>query len=207
MKTVLILAIVAIVVIISSCAPQSTVRTARDVDPSSSVEGLGGLGIESRDIINMTREMVVDILSHPVFANATTTPSIIIDDRRFLNESNQVINIDMLLDRLRIELMRESRGKLDFIARKHMDLAQEEQRLEMEGYTERKDSSDSIFLAGAKYRMVGKITSLSTASNVSGVRSNYYVFSFEIIDLDSTRVVWGNFYEIKRYGADDTLYY
>ena len=205
MKNTIIICI-AIIGMISGCSVPSTVMSVQEINPSESIENVGGLGIESKDIVKMTREMVQDILSYSLFSNKNDPPSIIIDDKRFLNESNQIINISILIDRLRIELMRSSQGRLEFVSRKNMDLAQEEKMLEMQGYTERENSSDTIYLAGAKYRMIGKITSLSTASNSTGIKSNYYQFFFEIIDLDTAKSVWGNIYEIKKVGADDTLY-
>jgi len=193
-------------VLILGCTQTSNYIPVQEVNPEQDIELIRGLGIESKDVVKMSKKMVRDILQYPIFIHAEITPSIIIDDKRFLNESNQIINTSMLLDRLRIELMRASLGKLKFVSRENMDLAMNEKKLEMQGYTEREDSSDGLAVSGAKYRMVGKITSLSTASNNSGIKSNYYQFTFEIIDLDNSDSVWGNIYEIKKYGADDVLY-
>ena len=191
---------------LSSCVAPSTAISVREVDPSQSIEGVSGLGIESKDIVLMTSKMVSDILRDPRFFNAEKTPRIIIDNRRFINESNQIINLNLLLDRLRIELMRESIGRLEFVSRENMDVVMEEKQLEMKGYTEN-ENNDTIFMAGADYRMIGKITSLATSSNKTAVRSNYIQFSFELLDLVNGLSVWGNLYEVKKYGADDTIYH
>ena len=192
--------------LLSSCVAPSTAISVTEVDPSQSIEGVSGLGIESKDIVLMTSKMVNDILGDLRFLNTEKIPRIIIDDRRFINESNQIINLNLLLDRLRIELMRSSRGRLDFVSRENMDLVMEEKKLEMSGYTEN-ENNDTIYTAGADYRMIGKITSLATSSNKTGVRSNYIQFSFELLDLVNGLSVWGNIYDVKKFGADDTIYH
>jgi len=178
----------------SSCTPPSTAVSVREVNPSHSIEGVSGLGIESKDIILMSKKMVYDILADPNFSKKTRPPTIIIDDKRFLNESSQIININLLLDRLRIELMRESRGRLEFLSRKNMDLVMEEHQI------------DGVPIKSADYRMIGRISSIRTASNKTGIQSNFLQFSFEILDLSEGYLVWGNIYDVKKYGADDTVY-
>jgi penicillin-binding protein activator len=185
--------LLALVICISSCTPPSTAVGVREIDPGESVSGVSGLGIESKDIVVMSEKMVVDLLRDSVLSK-DRTPSIIIDDTRFRNESSQIININMLTDRLRIELMRAVKGKIKFVSRQNEDLALKENEITGVKY----DPAD--------YRLIGRITSLSTASNQTGVRSNYLMFSFEILDLSNSNSVWGNFYEVKKIGADDTVY-
>ncbi|MDP8209163.1 MAG: hypothetical protein P9M05_00010 [Candidatus Stygibacter australis] len=205
-KYIILFVFSVIIVILGGCAAPSGAVDVREVDPSVSIKGVSGLGIESKDIVTMTSKMVTDILSDPKFVSSGKVPKIIIDDRRFMNESNQMINLNMLLDRLRIELMRASNGRLEFVSRENMDIVLEEKKLEMQGYTE-SDDDYSIYTAAADYRMIGKITSLSTTSNKTGIRSNYLQFSFEMLDLDQGLSIWGNIYEVKKYGADDTIYH
>ena len=59
------------------------------VDPGVSQPGISGIGIESQDLRDITDTMVRDILASPLTEEWTTPPRVIIDDTRFLNESNQ----------------------------------------------------------------------------------------------------------------------
>lgn len=195
-----------IIINFSGCVPPSESLAPVYVDPTRSVSGVSGLGFESQDIRAMTDIMIRDILSDPRFSDAPKPPRIIVDDTRFINESIQIFNINLLLDRLRIELMRSSRGRLEFVSRENIDLVREERMLEQFGETDTGNIPSAGKIAGADYRLIGKITSQTSASNRSGVRSNYFQFSFEILDLDRGLTVWGNLYELKKVGADDTIY-
>lgn len=176
-------------------------------DPGQTVQGVSGLGFESQDIRAMTDQMVRDLLAMPQFGNAARSPRVIIDDTRFVNESNQIVNLNLLLDRLRIELMRAAGGRILFVSRQNVDLVQEEKALKAAGAVDAGGTNPRDAMAGADFRLIGKITSQSTASNSSGVRSNYYQFSFEMLDLNTSYSVWGNLYDLKKYGADDTIYH
>lgn len=167
--------------------------SAKRVDPSKQ-EDTSGLGIGSSDLIKMSRKMAADILADPQFQNRRKPPVIIIDDTRFLNESTQVLDINMLLDRIRINLIRAARGKLRFKSRKNLDLALKEKIIA------------GVKITEADYWMIGRISSFSSVSNKSGIRSNFLQFSFELLDLATSNAVWGNIYEIKKIGADDAVY-
>lgn len=195
MKTKKVCAIIFLVlmVVLSSCSPAgSSGARVRKVDPGANSD-FSGLGIGSQEMVEMTDKMVTDILKNRLFSSPPSPPSIIIDDTRLINESSQIFNINMLTDKLRIQLMRASNGNLIFVSRQNQDLAIDEH-------------IGGIKKKAADYRLIGRITSLDSASNSSGVRSSYLVFSFEIIDLSSTHSVWGNLYEVKKAGADDSVY-
>lgn len=177
------------------------------VNSSLAVEGVSGIGFESQDIKEMSDKMVRDILSQPRFANATVIPRIIIDDSRFVNESNQIVNLNLLLDRLRIELMRAAEGRIQFVSRQNVDLVEREKMLKMSSRVDSGSTGPRRAIAGADYQLVGKITSQTSSSNRTGVRSNYYQFSFEMLDLNNALSVWGNLYEVKKAGADDRIYH
>jgi TolB-like protein len=58
--------------------------------------------------------------------------------------------------------------------------------------------------SGADYFLKGNIKELS--KSYKGKESNYMYFSFELIDTESTNVVWANDYEVKKVGARGVLY-
>ncbi len=184
-----------LILFLASCTNQASNSgfSAKRVDPSQE-EDTSGLGISSSDLIKMSKKMAVDIMVDSQFQNKKNPPVIIIDDTRFLNESTQVLDINMLLDRIRINLIRAARGKLQFKSRKNLDLALKEKIIA------------GVKITEADYWMIGRISSFSSVSNKSGVRSNFLQFSFELLDLETSNTVWGNIYEIKKIGADDAVY-
>jgi penicillin-binding protein activator len=176
------------------------------VDPTVATAGISGIGFESQDIREMCDKMVRDLLAQPRFAHAMPAPRVIIDDSRFKNESNQMVNLNLLLDRVRIELMRASQGKIDFVSRQNVDLVEKEKQLKASGRVDEGAAESSRAIAGADYQLVGKITSQTTMSNKSGIRANYYQFALEMLDLNNGLSVWGNLYDLKKAGADDRIY-
>ena len=204
-----LLAAIAALLAVAGCATgggSTGYVAARYVDPSVAQAGVSGIGFESQDDREMCDKMVRDLLAQPRFARATPVPRIIIDDSRFKNESNQMVNLNLLLDRLRIELMRASQGKILFVSRQNVDLVEKEKELKAAGRVDESAAELTRAIAGADYQLIGKITSQSSLSNKSGVRSNYYQFSFEMLDLNNGISVWGNLYDLKKAGADDSIY-
>ena len=176
------------------------------VDASTSVRGVSGIGFESQDLKAMSDQMVRDILSQPQFGNSSTPPRVIIDNERFMNESSQVMNMNLVLDRLRIELMRAAQGRILFVSRQNVDLVEQEKTLKSRGRVDAGSSTTSRAIAGADYRLIGKLTS-QTSQARGGMRANFYQFSFEMLDLNNSLSVWGNLYDVKKAGADDRIYH
>lgn len=177
------------------------------VDPNVAVRRVSGLGFESQDLKAMSDQMVRDILATSQFGNAASAPRVIIDDARFTNESNQIMNLNLVLDRLRIELMRAAGGRILFVSRQNVDLVEKEKTLKSRGRVDAGSSTTSRAIAGADFQLIGKLTSQTSQSNRSGMRSNYYQFAFEMLDLNNGLSVWGNLYDVKKAGADDRIYH
>ena len=102
--------------VLSGCASkienvQGKPSVYEDVSTTGSV---GGVGIESQDVVAMTDQMMRDMLANPMLTGRSTPPRIIIDNEYIKNESTSVINTNMLTDRLRIELNRAANGRMIF---------------------------------------------------------------------------------------------
>ena len=176
------------------------------VDPTATLKGISGIGVESQDFSAMSDKMVRDLLATPAFGNASVPPRVIIDDTRFKNESSQTLNLALLVDRLRIELLRASNGKMLFVSRQNVDLVEKEKQLKTAGKVDAGSSDTKRAIAGADYMLVGKIASQTTINPASGMRANYFQITFEMLDLNNSLSVWGNLYEVKKAGADDKIY-
>lgn len=194
------------VALTASCAPMSTYSPARTIDARTEIAGVSGIGIESQDLISMTDRMVRDLLSSPHFLQHTRAPRIIIDDRRLKNESAQPMNMAMLSDRLRIDLMRSAAGRFIFVSRENADLVESERDLKRDGTVDAGVADTSRRLLGADYILVGRLASQSSASQRTGMRSNFFQITFELLDLSTSQSVWGNMYEVKKAGSDDPIY-
>lgn len=167
---------------------------------------VSGIGIESQDIISMTDRMVRDLLATPVIISKQKAPRIIIDDSDFRNDGSQPINKKLILNRLRVDLNRSANGKIRFIGREYADTVQKERSLKREGVTDIGTAGLTRAQAGADYKLVGSIATLDSFSGNSGLQQRYTQVTFEMLDLESSEIVWSNNYEFKRAGADDAVY-
>lgn len=178
----------------------------RTVDHTATVAGVSGIGIESQDLVQVSDRMVRDLMATPAFMNTTRPPRVIIDDTRFRNESNQMLNLALVVDRLRIELMRAAQGRLLFVSRQNVDLVERERTLKATGRVDGADATKRS-IAGADYMLIGRIASQTSTSSGTGARANYFQITFEMVDLNSSLSIWGNLYDLKKAGADDRIYH
>lgn len=194
-------------VLLSACATDQTKQNApvtyKDV---SSVSAVSGVGVESQDIVTVSDIMVRDLLADPQIMKMTRAPRIIIDSEYFKNESTQRINKNLIVDRLRINLQRASRGKLMFVSRESAGMVNMERELKREGVTDSGTSGLTKAQAGADYRLTGRISSLDARSTSTGTIERYTQLSFELIDLENGISLWANQYEMKKGGQDDAVY-
>jgi len=94
-----------------------------------------------------------------------------------------------------------------FVSRENVDLVKKEKDLKAKGSVDEGINDNRQMIAGADYRLIGRITSRSSQEAESNVKSNYVQFSFEVLDLANGLSVWGNLYDIKKIGANDTIYH
>lgn len=190
--------------ILAGCsAPASKPVTYQDVNATGLV---AGVGVESQDITSVTDVMVRDILATPEIVKRDKAARVIIDEAYFQNESSQRINKNLLVDRLRVNLQRASKGKLLFVSRESAAMVEQERDMKRQGKTDAGTVGLSNALAGADYRLAGRINSLDARSAANGSVERYTQITFELIDLESSLSVWSNFYEFKKAGQDDAIY-
>lgn len=193
--------------LLTACAtaPQAPSRPVTYQDVSS--PGIvSGVGVESQDIVSVSDAMVRDLLADPQVMKMPRAPRIIMDAEHFKNESTQRLNKNLVVDRLRINLQRASRGKLAFVSRESAGMVNAERELKRQGVTDSGTAGLTRAQAGADYRLVGRISSLDSRSASTGAVERYTQLSFELIDLESGVSLWANQYEMKKGGADDAIY-
>ena len=191
-KTCLVILLVSL---FFSCAPQPNALAVREISGSESTS-FSGLGIESHNIEQITLKMVSNLLESDFYKQSKKLPVIILEGEYFLTSLSQIINTNLLADKMRVSLLRKTKGKIRFVTRANLKI------LIKEAETSGKD----IDLIEADYRIVARISSISKVSNKTGVKSNYFQFAIELLDLSSGLLVWANIYDFKKIGADDSIY-
>jgi len=165
-----------------------------------------GTGIESRDIISMTDAMVRDMLANYAISGRRVAPVVILDSKHFENDSSHPINKNLITDRLRIHLTRAANGRIRFIARERIGMVEQERALKRDGIVGNATLGRTRQVSGSDYRLAGRIMSLDGRNGRTGLNSSYYLISFEMVDLETSEIVWGNSYEFKKIGGDDVSY-
>ncbi len=189
---------------VSTESPYYKGMSAQSLDPT--VRGpVSGIGIEAQDIISMADEMMRDMLTSPVLSARTKPPRVIIDDAYFRNEGSQPINKKLIVNKLRVNLARAAQGRMLFVGREFADAVEKERTLKREGVTDVGTTGLTKAQSGADYRLTGTIATLDSSSR-NGLEQRYTQITFEMIDLESSELIWSNTYEISRAAADDVLY-
>jgi len=175
------------------------------VDPASKGK-VTGAGIESKDIISMTDQMVRDMLANPRLAACKEPPRIIIDSEYFINEGTVRINKNLITDRLRVELNRASQGRMIFIGRHYMPMIDKERTLKREGVVSLGTKEMTQATLGADYRLGGRMTTLDEINVETGMIERYVQITFELVDLETGEIVWNGIYSFAKAAQDDVIY-
>ena len=164
-----------------------------------------GTGIESQDIESMVDQMVRDMLANQLLGSAGTPPRVIVDAAYFENASSQRLDKNILIDQLATRLQIAARGRMLFVNREFADMVEKERELKRDGQTDTGTVGLTEAVAGADYRLNGRITSLD-ARTASGVQERYMNVVFRMTDLENGLTVWANQYSFKKAGQDDVIY-
>ena len=191
--------------ILSGCASQG-VRNPSGV-PVTEMKAdergfVAGTGVESQDLVAVTDRMARSILGIPVIAQATEAPVVAIDP--VVNETRFAINKDIFLTRIRTQLNSRAAGKVSFLARENMRTLERERQLKQDGLVTASSDPNQVEFLGADYFLTGKLQGISTRTS-QGV-SDYILYSFQLIDARTSRIVWEDMAEIKKQGLEDAAY-
>lgn len=163
---------------------------------------VAGTGVESQDLVAVTDQMARSIVGIPLIAQAVNPPIVVIEP--VINETRFPINKDIFLTRIRTQLNSKAAGKVSFLAREHMRALERERQLKQTGQvTASADPNVTEFL-GADYFLTGKFQGMSTRTS-QGV-SDYILYSFQLIDARTSRIIWEDVAEIKKQGLEDAAY-
>ena len=181
-------------------------HAAVDLDPNS--RGIvTGTGLESRDISAMADRLVRDLLQRPDFVQAPKPPRVICDSSRLINKSSQRLDTDMISDQLRAQLMRAAAGRIRFISRENIQDVQDERELKRNGQVDVATKGMARAMAGSDYKLTGRITSLDSRNNNTGMTQRSMQVVFELIDLETSESVYiSEPYVILRAQGDDVVY-
>jgi penicillin-binding protein activator len=163
---------------------------------------VGGTGVESTDIVAVTDKMAREILSIPEIANAQTRPYVITDP--VINNTRFAFNKEIFLDRIRAQLNEKARNKMIFLARERVAILEKERQLKQTGQVTTSSDPNVQEFRGADYLLTGKLSGQSTRTS-QGI-SDYILYTFQLISMRTSEIVYEGSYEIKKQGLEDAAY-
>jgi hypothetical protein len=176
----------------------------RDVQDASPA---GGIGLESRDLISLTDDMMRDLLSSGILTNREIAPRVIIDAEYLSNQSSARFNKNILTDTLRTSLIRSALGKIAFVTREYAGMVEQERALKRDGVVDTGTIRMTEATAGADFRLVGRITSLDAVNTSTNVQDRTYFFTFELVDLELNVAAYAfGPYQFSKFGQEDVIY-
>jgi|ERR1043166_4448607 PBP1b-binding outer membrane lipoprotein LpoB len=163
---------------------------------------VAGTGVESQDLVAVTDKMARNILNVRQIANAQGTPRVILDP--VVNETRFPINKDIFLSRIRAQLNEKSQGKVIFLARERMAALEKERQLKQSGQVTSSTDPNVVAFKGADFVLTGKLQGLTTKTAAG--TSDYVLYSFQLIDVNTSDIIWEGSSEIKKQGLEDAAY-
>jgi hypothetical protein len=163
---------------------------------------VAGTGVESQDIVAVTDKMFRSLLGLPQIANAQGVPRIVLDP--VVNETRFPINKDIFLERIRVQLNSQARGKMIFLARDRMAALERERQLKQSGQVTSSTDPNVTEFKGADFFLTGKL--LGSTTRTSAGTSDYILYTFQLIDVRTSEILWEDSAEIKKQGLEDAAY-
>ncbi len=188
MKTLRILTLLCLTAMMS-CSLGKTNRVGIDTDePFSDVE------TSSKDLEAVAEKMTKSMLQLPQIHQGSAPVRIAFSDVK--NETNEIINKNLFIEKMRTLLLRNAQGKMIFLDREiSADIAKERE----DKRSGEVSSSSSKIKSGADFFLTGKLASIDKVSG--NKRSNYTRYSFRLTDAESTDILWEDDYEVKKVGS------
>ena len=163
---------------------------------------VGGTGVESQDLVSVADKMARSILNIPEISKAQTPPRIVV--LPVVNETRFPIAKDIFVDKVRIELNKNSQGKVRFLARDSMTALEQERDAKRAGTVTSTSDPKLQEFKGADYFLKGKLQGLSTRTS-SGT-SDYVLYSFQLVDARNSEIIWEDAADVKKQGLEDAAY-
>lgn len=161
-----------------------------------------GTGIESQDIVTVADKMARGIVTVPEIANAKGIPRVVLLPVK--NETRFPINKDIFLQEIMALLNEKAAGKVRFLARERMADLERERTLKQTGQVTSNTDPNINQFKGADFMLTGKLIGQTTRTSAG--TSDYVLYTFELIDPNTSDIIWQGSHRIKKQGLEDAAY-
>ncbi len=157
----------------------------------------GGRGLQGKDVISASDQMAQDILSSPEVQNSQTQLLIVVD--RVENKTqSQRFNMDIFIQRLRVNLSKYGKGRVQLI--ENRDKLRDLQSRELE-----QPAGDRFGQGGTNRSAPGPAgmqpdyALYATVSELPNSETSYFFLEFIMTNLKTRQLAWSNAYEVSTY--------
>ncbi len=167
----------------------------RRVDPDSP-DAVGGAVLQSQDIRTMAKKMADDIRASGVLTSQADDQTVTFHITELKNESSDVINRTIILNKLVTELFKALGNKIVILDRSAdgMEAVRKEREAKRAGAVTQNQGMKGGVL-GSDYSLSGVIQDRVQQSGK--LKSAYYLVTFKLTDLETSRMMWTDDYETK----------
>lgn len=158
-----------------------------------------GTGITSQDFRSIAQRMARSLVTLAQIQSATTPPKVAfvsVDNR-----SNEYIDGDAFLNKMRTHLIKHAGGRMVFLDRAVIAAIEKENRDKSRG---KRTSSGEQTPYGADFFLTGAIESIDQVAGAG--HTTYLRLSFRLTDAGSSAIVWEDDYEIKKHSITGIMY-
>lgn len=189
---------VSVCLLVAGCAHQTSFSNIVMIDED---DGLGGTGLEAQDLRTAARKMASSLLGVRTLQPSVegVLPKIALSEMR--NNSRFIIDQNIFTRKIRIELNKNTKGRMQFLARERLDEILLERGRKRSGMV---SSTKTTALLGVDYILTGDISAISKAGG--GRISDYLLLGFQLIDAETSAIIWEDAYEIKKVGELGIIY-
>ena len=120
------------------------------------------------------------------------------------NETRFAINKEIFLKEIRTALNEKAAGKILFLARDRMAELEKEREMKQSGQVTSSTDPNVNQFKGADYMLTGELTGLTT--RMSAGTSDYILYSFQLLDPNTSDILWEGSHRIKKQGLEDAAY-
>ncbi|HTL51983.1 MAG TPA: hypothetical protein VL860_05325 [Planctomycetota bacterium] len=182
---------------LTGCGDRPLTTTQR-VDASAD-DAVEGTGIGSHDIHVCADQWTGKILKLVYQKQWEEAPTVIMFPAE--NRTTQQIDSQIITTKLQNELLNSADGKLRFIVRDNLDEVMAERDRKRQGVV---SSGSKKALKGYDYYI--KLKLMSSTARRGADESNYVLMSCQLIDAESTELIWSGEYEFKKVGQRGVQY-
>ena len=151
-------------------------------------------GLQSKDVVSASDQMAMDLMALPELQDSRSRWTIVVDRVENLTAERRQ-DLDIFLERLRVNLAKHGRGHVQLI--ENRDKLRDLQSRELEvGSSDRfgqTGSSGTGAPAGIQpdFALYGRIMEMPNRA------TSYFLCEFTLLDLHTREQVWTNAYEVK----------